>query len=122
MEKYRGGKISRMEIIAVEIISFSVLSKLFILFLINFVIITTFFSTYNYNKKVVVTTYNYNLQRWRTLHFSPVTPPFKKNEFKKHKPQNFSLLNQKLEAFKNSTFWPCSLNDTGSKIFTLVLY
>ena len=47
VEKYRGGKISRVEIIAVEIILFSVLSKLFILFLINFVVITTFFTTYN---------------------------------------------------------------------------
>ena len=62
VEKCRGGKISRVEIIAVEIILFSVLSKLFILFFINFVVITTFFTTYNYNKKVVVTTYNLQLQ------------------------------------------------------------
>ena len=47
VEKYRGRKISRVEIIAVEIIPFSVLSKFFILFLINFVVITTFFTTYN---------------------------------------------------------------------------
>ena len=46
----------------VKINPFSVLSKLFILFLVNFVVITTFFTTYNYNKKVVVTTYNLQLQ------------------------------------------------------------
>ena len=47
VEKCRGGKISMVEVIAVEIIPFSVLSKLFIQFLINFVVITTFFTTYN---------------------------------------------------------------------------
>ena len=47
VEKCLGGKISR-----VEIIPFSVLSKLFILFLINFVVITTFF----YNLQLTTTT------------------------------------------------------------------
>ena len=58
-------KISRVEIIAVEIIPFSVVSKLFILFLINFVVITTFF---------------YNLQLTTTVYPKPVPDKLRNTE------------------------------------------
>ena len=75
VEKCRGGKISRVEIIAVEIIPFSVLSKLFMLFLINFVVITTFFTTYNLQLQQKSCSHNLQLTTTTTTYNAGGIPP-----------------------------------------------
>ena len=59
-----------------EIIPFSVLFKLFILFLINFVVITTFFTTYNLQLQQKSCSHNLQLTTTTTTYNVGVIPPW----------------------------------------------